>query len=148
MQQGCDNKCSSAPICPRLVSHLHLAFISSFTLPLSSQVDRARSPQSQFPSTSTFSPSRSLGVAATLSQTERERLKKFESTRTNSLRPIVFQPNGSFRALKENGKLAVGPEEADVYKGRIKNPLAETAYHLPGCQLYATQSELYSMCIA
>ena len=50
---------------------------------------------------------------------------------SNTLRPIVFQPNGSFRALKENGKLAVGPEEADLYKGRIKNPLAETAYHLP-----------------
>lgn len=66
-----------------------------------------------------------------MSATQRERLKKFESTRTNTLRPIVFQPNGSFRALKENGKLAVGPEEADLYKGRIKNPLAETAYHLP-----------------
>lgn len=61
-----------------------------------------------------------------------DRLKKFESTRTNSIRPVIFQPNGSFRALKENGKLAVGPEEADVYKGRVKNPLAETAYHLPG----------------
>ena len=75
---------------------------------------------------------RQLGEPLTLSATERERLKKFESTRTNSLRPIVFQPNGSFRALKENGKLAVGPEEADVYKGRVKNPLAETSYHLPG----------------
>lgn len=59
-------------------------------------------------------------------------LKKFESTRTNTLRPVIFQPNGSFRALKENGKLAVGPEEASVYKGRVKNPLAETAYMLPG----------------
>jgi hypothetical protein len=61
----------------------------------------------------------------------RERMKEFHSTRTNTLRPIVFQPNGSFRALKENGKLAVGPEEASVYKGRIKNPLSETSYHLP-----------------
>jgi len=67
-----------------------------------------------------------------VASSEREALKKFSSTRTNTLRPIVFQPNGSFRALKENGKLAVGPEEASVYKGRIKNPLAETSYHLPG----------------
>lgn len=95
-----------------------------------SQTERLRSPAAH---QSTFtSPARSLGVTATLSETERQRLKKFESTRTNAIRPIVFQPNGSFRALKENGKLAVGQEEADVYKGRIKNPLAETAYHLPG----------------
>jgi len=66
-----------------------------------------------------------------VASSERERMKEFHSTRTNTLRPIVFQPNGSFRALKENGKLAVGPEEASVYKGRIKNPLSDTAYHLP-----------------
>jgi hypothetical protein len=70
--------------------------------------------------------------AATQSLSDTQRLKKFESTRTNALRPIVFAPNGSFRALKENGKLAVGADEADVYKGRSKNPLANTAYHLPG----------------
>ena len=70
-----------------------------------------------------------------------DRLKKFESTRTNSIRPVIFQPNGSFRALKENGKLAVGPEEADVYKGRVKNPLAETAYHLPGYTGYVRGSQ-------
>lgn len=101
------------------------------------QPDRVRSPTASAP----FSPNRSAGVTATLSQTERERLKKFESTRTNSLRPVVFQPNGSFRALKENGKLAVGPDEEDVYKGRSRNPLANTAYFVPGYTGYVRGSQ-------
>jgi len=70
--------------------------------------------------------------ASNLGIPESSGLQKFASTRTNTIRPVIFQPNGSFRPLKENGKLQVGPEEADVYKGRIKNPLANTAYHVPG----------------
>lgn len=65
--------------------------------------------------------------------TTTEPLQRFNSTRTNRLRPIVFQPNGSFRALKESGKLTMAAEDDPaIYKGRNKNPLAETAYHLPG----------------
>lgn len=71
----------------------------------------------------------------TQQSTSTERLQKFQSTRTNRLRPVIFQPNGSFKSLKENGKLAVGPEDAAYYKGRGRNPDADTAYHVPGVRI-------------
>jgi hypothetical protein len=61
-----------------------------------------------------------------------ENLIKFESSRTNALRPVVFQPNGSFKCLKENGKLSVGPDDPTYAKGRGRAPDADSAYFMPG----------------
>lgn len=102
--------------------------------------------------TQAFKPATSFSSTAPLSQTARsfsttstsylppasmisaagEELVHFETTRTTRLRPVVFQPNGNFKALKENGKLTCESHEETLYRGRTKNPLANTVHQLPG----------------
>jgi hypothetical protein len=62
----------------------------------------------------------------------KEDLTLFDTGNRNTLRPIIYRPNGSFRTLKETGKMSCETDEADVYKGRRRNPLANTQFELPG----------------
>jgi len=78
----------------------------------------------------TKSPSSSTSNSSSKSNTKE--LVEFESTRHMTFRPVVFQPNGSFKVLKETGKLKCEPHEAEVYKGRTRNDLADTAHFIPG----------------
>ncbi len=56
---------------------------------------------------------------------------KFENTRQNRMRPVDFQPNGSFQVLKETGKLVSNGGEFDpAYRGRDK--AEANAGYVPG----------------
>jgi hypothetical protein len=80
---------------------------------------------------STFSPNSSYSNSLRESK-ESSDLTQFSSTRHMTFRPVVFQPNGSFKVLKETGKLSCLQYEADIYRGRTRNELADTAHFVPG----------------
>jgi hypothetical protein len=78
------------------------------------------------------SSTRQAGSSIIASNNSGEDLTQFSSTRHMTFRPVVFQANGSFKVLKETGKLTCLPHEAEVYKGRTRNNLADTAHFIPG----------------
>jgi len=49
-----------------------------------------------------------------------------------TFKPVIFKPNGSFRSLKESGKLSCEQHEKAIYQGRTQNHLAKTKHYIPG----------------
>jgi len=63
---------------------------------------------------------------------EKQLLTQWTNTRQNRMRPVIYQPTGSFQPLKDIGKLPPGIGETLSSKARGSNPQADSAYFLPG----------------
>ncbi len=83
-----------------------------------------------------------LNSSATLASTApAPGLVKFQTTSHMTFKPVIFRPNGSFRVLKETGKLRCEPHEAAIYQGRNRNDLADTPHFIPGYTGFVRSSQ-------